>query len=401
MLALFNASGSLTPVPELSSSPASAKISEQIEVDAVHLFFLFDHLFMKSARAVSRNYLKRVADPASTLHAAYLQWKKGQMSRAELVQRLPHVALIGDSLSKNAYVSSIPSTFWRARTERQRDWFLDTDPSPTSVLSVFERLEPLTPLVATEYSGVGALVDSGEAKESFFRALVRTRNFSGQVSQVLRGPRYPDLILLWIGHNNLDWAGALPVSEREHPERHLRESAARFRDDYARQIRRLISGAQGQDHKVAIVVFGLVNFDAFFKARETAEALRARNPKLYPYLEVDYQHYLSMKPAYRGNMIRLALMINEELQSMVNELNHEPGLSPTVQLRYSNALAKVDISRVELIHAMDAWHPSVSGHTLLAEAAFSALPPSLRFLNIEADNAGSARSQLVQQSLRP
>jgi hypothetical protein len=37
---------------------------------------------------------------------------------------------------------------------------MDTDPSPASVYSVFERLDELTPLVATEYSysGVGALV---------------------------------------------------------------------------------------------------------------------------------------------------------------------------------------------------------------------------------------------------
>src|SRR5437899_9547495 len=113
--------------------------------------------------------------------------------------------MIGDSLSKNAYISSIPSTFWRARTERRRDWFLDTDPSPESIDSVFERLERLTPLVATEYSGVGAMVDPENTEASFFRRMVRTRNFSGQVDQILRAERYPDLIMIWIGHNNIDW----------------------------------------------------------------------------------------------------------------------------------------------------------------------------------------------------
>jgi hypothetical protein len=36
-----------------------------------------------------------------------------------------------------------------------------------------------------------------------------------------------------------------------------------------------------------------------------------------------------------------------------------------------------------MIHRMDAWHPSVKGHNLLAEAVFGALGPSLNFLGIK------------------
>jgi lysophospholipase L1-like esterase len=384
--------------PGASSSPAiPARIGEAAALEAVDMLFLPDHLFMKSATAASPNYLTRVADPISRFHAAYLDYKNRQISRSELIARLPHVTMIGDSLSKNAYISSIPSTFWRARTERRRDWFLDTDPSPASVYSVFERLDQLTPLVATEYSGVGALVDDGSRKANFFRRLVRTRNFSEQVSQVLKGQRFPDLVMIWIGHNNVDWASETRVNEREHPERRLRELAKKFRADYGRQIQRLISGAQKQDHRVAFVVFGLVNFQAFFKARETAEALRAQDRRLYPYLEVDYQHFVSMKPAYRANMIRFALMMNEELRGMVNEFNREMKHSPTVQLRYSDALANVDISRVELIHAMDAWHPSVKGHNILAQAAFDSISPSLEFLGIDQKGNTLGRPDLAEQ----
>ncbi len=288
--------------------------------------------------------------------------------------------MIGESLSKDAYISAIPSTFWRARTRRGKDWFLDTDPSPDSIYSVFERMQKFTPLVATEHSGVGALVDPGNAKATFVRQLVRTRNFSGQVDQLLKSRRYPDLILLWIGHNNLDWAAGISETEREHPEKHFEQLAKTFRENYERQVRRLISRAASENHKVSIVVYGLVNFEAFFKAREQTEALRAKNPKLYPYLEVDYQHFISMRPAYRKGMIRLALTMNEQLRTMVADLNRTH--APNVQLRYSSALANVDIGRAELIHAMDAWHPSVKGHTVLAKAAFSALPPSLEFLEI-------------------
>jgi lysophospholipase L1-like esterase len=370
--------------PTASSSPAlSARIGEAAALEAVDMLLVPDHLFMKSATAVSGDYLERVADRTSRFYPDYLEYTNRQISRSELIARLPHVAMIGDSLSKNAYISSIPSTFWRARTERRRDWFLDTDPSPASVYSVFERLDKLTPLVATEYSAVGALVDDGTRRANFFRRLVRTRNFSEQVSQIITAKRFPDLVLIWIGHNNVDWAAETQVDEREHPERRLRELARKFRADYARQMERLISGAQTKNHKVAVVVFGLVNFEAFFKAREAAESLRAADRHLYPYLEVDYKHFVSMRPAYRANMIRFALIMNEELRGMVNDLNREMKYSPNVQLRYSDALANVDISRVELIHAMDAWHPSVKGHNLLAETAFDSLSPSLEFLGID------------------
>jgi lysophospholipase L1-like esterase len=388
--------GSAALSPERSTTSGTSKISDEVAVDAVDLLFLFDHAFMKSATAISTDYLKRIADPKSPLHSTYVAYEQRKISRREVIDRLPHVAMIGDSLSKNAYVSSIPSMFWRVRTARRRDWFLDTDPSPASVYSVFERLERLTPLVATEHSGVGAIVDRGDVRENFARRLIRTRNFSGQVDQVLKAQRYPDLVMLWIGHNNLDWAPGTPVQEREHPEKRFEEYARKFEQDYRRQLLRLMAGAEKEDHKVSIVVYGLVNFDAFFKARAETEALRAKNRKLYPYLELDYRHFLSMKPAYRGGMIRLALMMNKELHAMVMDLNRQ--CPSNVQLRYSDALANVDIGRAELIHAMDAWHPSVKGHSLLAKAAFSGLPPSLEFLGIERKTHASSVSKLTQQS---
>jgi lysophospholipase L1-like esterase len=97
---------------------------------------------------------------------------------------------------------------------------------------------------------------------------------------------------------------------------------------------------------------------------------------------VDYQHYESMKPEYRGNMVKLALMINEELRAMVGEFNQKLGPDSQVHLEYSAALATLDLGGVEAIHQIDAWHPSVKGHNVLAEAAFGALRPSLNFLGI-------------------
>jgi hypothetical protein len=100
--------------PTASSSPAlSARIGEAAALEAVDMLLVPDHLLMKSATAVSADYLKRVADNTSRFYADYHGYKNRHIGRSELIARLPHVAMIGDSLSKNAYISSIPSTFWR------------------------------------------------------------------------------------------------------------------------------------------------------------------------------------------------------------------------------------------------------------------------------------------------
>jgi len=148
-------------------------------------------------------------------------------------------------------------------------------------------------------------------------------------------------------------------------------------------MRRLIERAQRKQHRVAIVVHGLVDFESFFKARAIADSMRGKNPKLYPYLGIDCEYLISMRPAYREHLIRLVQIVNEELRAMVSELNRELADNVKAQVRYSDALATADLSRVELLHAVDGWHASAEGHNVLAEAAFSDLGPSLEFLGIK------------------
>jgi lysophospholipase L1-like esterase len=146
-------------------------------------------------------------------------------------------------------------------------------------------------------------------------------------------------------------------------------------------LRRLLGRAQTEEHRVAVVVFGLINFELYFKGREAAERFRELDTSLYPHLETTYKYFLSFHPAYRRNLIRLAAMVNEELRAMVEQFQRE--LSGNIQLRYSNALATADLSRAELLHPIDGWHASVEGHNVLAEAAFSDLGPSLKFLGVK------------------
>jgi lysophospholipase L1-like esterase len=334
----------------------------------------------KPVRVVSANFLERISEPASRFHSDYLAYRNGEITQAELITRLPHVAMVGDSVCTGVYISSTWGTFWRARTCRGNNWFLDTNPAPSGIQSVSKRLEKFSPFVAIECAGIGALVDHEGQRQNFFRRILRTRNFSGQIGDLLTMKRFPDLILISIGHNNVDWAWRSPTSELEQPESRLQRQSQDLRENFMRQMRRLIDPACIQRRRIAIMVYGLVNFQSYFIGREIAEHLRAQDASRYPHLQTTYKYFKSFRPAYRSNLVRLARMVNEELRAMVRELNRELTDNTNVRLQYSDALSTADLSRVELLHPIDGWHASVEGHDVLAEAAFRDLGPSLEFL---------------------
>jgi lysophospholipase L1-like esterase len=337
---------------------------------------------MKSAPFVSPKFLERVAEPESPFHPDYLAYRRSEITRAELINRLPHVAILGDSVCTSVYISSPWSTLWRSRTSRGKNWFLHLDTAP-SICSISKGLETITPFVAIEYAGVGALVDDEYCRQNLLRRILGTCNFSGQVGELLRARRFPDLILISIGHNNVDWTWRCPLDELHDPEERLQRLSKEFRQNYARELQRLLDHAGVQQHRVAIVVYGLINFESYFKGREAAERLRESDTTLYPHLETTYKYFVSFRPAYRRNLIRLAAMENEELRVMVEALNREfVQQTEHIQLRYSKALAKADLSRAEFLHPIDGWHASVEGHNVLADAAFSDLKASLEFLGI-------------------
>src|SRR6266478_3509950 len=338
---------------------------------------------MKSASVISSNFLERIADPASRFHPAYLSYRDREITQHEVVARLPHVAMLGDSVCMDVYISSPWSTFWRVHTRRGRNWFVNTGSPHLGIRSISKRLEEITPFVAIQYAGIGALVERENGRLNFFRRILGTRNLSGQINQLLRAPRFPDLILISIGHNNVDWAWRCPLDELNAPERRLNYQCKEFRENYGRELRRVIRRAVRERHRVAVVVFGLINFELYFKGREAAERLRESDTSLYPHLETTYKYLLSFHPTYRRNLTRLASRVNGELRATVEELNLEVEDTGHIQLRYSDALATADLSRAELLHPIDGWHASVEGDNVLAEAAFSDLGPSLEFLGIQ------------------
>jgi len=133
-----------------------------------------------------------------------------------------------------------------------------------------------------------------------------------------------------------------------------------------------------------------------FSGQENRGGTRAKDHNLYPYLEVDYRRAESLKPEYRQTATRLQRLLNRELQGAVRDLRDELQPYPKVRLQYSDVLAKLDISKIEMINAHDAWHFSPLGHGRVAQAAFDAVAPSLDFLGIGSKTYGSRLSQFHQ-----
>src|SRR5439155_16176853 len=67
-------------------------------------------LMKKPVRVISANVLERIAEQESRFNLDYLAYPNRKITWAELVARLPHVAMIGDSVCTGMYVSSVLST---------------------------------------------------------------------------------------------------------------------------------------------------------------------------------------------------------------------------------------------------------------------------------------------------
>ena len=86
-----------------------------------------------------------------------------------------------------------------------------------------------------------------------------------------------------------------------------------------------------------------------------------------------------MKPEYRAEMIKLALLYNQKLRVLCLKLSE--GLAETdTCLVYSDAMSTANIGSPEFLSSVDAWHPSVLGHQALADSACSIIEEQAGFL---------------------
>jgi lysophospholipase L1-like esterase len=273
------------------------------------------------------------------------------------------MAMIGDSLSTGFHVSSPISMLLRART-CQNNWVVDDS---GEIDSLFERLTEKVPVDLHHLAYVSAHVDA-PGRRSLGDRLTGTFHMSHQIDLILKLNDCPEVVLLWIGHNNLDWASQEPT-EKQYASL-LEHVAFDVTSAYEMQLRRLLDAAVHGRQKMSVIVFALVSFEQFFSARQQAEEAKVREPHRYPYLEADYRYFCSMRPEYRKGMIEIANEINARLERVVARLQEEFAAGGNLRILFSTALHDAGINRAEMLCDVDAWHPSPLGHRALAEHVF-------------------------------
>lgn len=298
---------------------------------------------------------------------------------ADSVEVYRTISLIGDSLSTGFYVGSLPGMFMRMWRSWRGSWFVSVPDDGTEVRSVFERLHHVAPISAVIHATPRATVDEG-GRRSLVDLLTNNWHFSHQVDEVLIG-EFPDLLLIWIGHNNIDWRYRVENLTKESCE----AQAAEFAENYERQLRRLVKGAVRSKKPVVIIVYGLINFESFFRARGEAERLRKGDPTQFPYLEKGLVYFDSMRLKHQPGMSQLAGLCNERMGRMCGELRKEIEESG-VRLVYSDALSRAEIPKADMLNQFDAWHPSPAGHRLLAESAYATIEGQLEYLGWEPES---------------
>jgi lysophospholipase L1-like esterase len=287
----------------------------------------------------------------------------GPMERAPLRRDGPDrtIALIGDSLSTGFHVGSVPNMIVRLWSAWKTNWFLIL---PSQVRpGLVSRLSALGTITGIQHASVAAMVNVGR-RQSVLNHVTGIYHFHHQVDEVLAGP-FPDMLLIWIGHNDLDWRSQTEVLTPPI----IEELSRSFSYQYESQLRRLINSALASEKRSAILVLGLANFASFFNARATAEGMRSVNKGLFPHLETGYESFVSMKPEYRDGMIKLATHLNKKLEVMCTRLGEQ--LSETkVRLVYSNTLSLTEMDGGTDLSSIDAWHPSMHGHSKLADSVY-------------------------------
>lgn len=285
-------------------------------------------------------------------------------------KKTPHfVALMGDSLSTGFHVNTFPKMFYSFWFSWKGNWYIDTLESNNAVQSVFERIGGYTPFTAFQHACATAQVKK-EGWRSIKDIFTNTWHFSHQTSELLAG-KFPHLILIWMGHNSLDWYKE-DITDFD-------TYSQKFITNYETQIDRIVSRGVVLDRKTAIVIYGLINFKSFFNARSSAEELKKNNNSLYPFLERDYDFFISMKPNFRNNMIILAQKINEKIENLCLKINGNIE-GTNVRLVYSNAMSDINIDNYDNLNNYDAWHPSFKAHRRIAKSAFEPIEECLKFL---------------------
>lgn len=274
------------------------------------------------------------------------------------------IAAIGDSVTAGFPISSDLDMFLRMWIAKKRSWFSD----------VTERISQKIPVVSCNYSSAGSKVSSRVFGLVLDR-LCHINDMADQVDELLVSSVFPDLILIGMGHNDLNWP--------PHREKDFATVTREFREVFRTQLERLAEKAIRQNRKIAIVVFGFINIHVLFQLREKAALEKKQNPNLFPYFEKGYKMFPAIKPEHKEKTIALAGQMDEAMAEEVN-LCQKKYKNDNLRIVYSDAWSQTETVSLANVTAIDGWHPSEKGQKRLADAAWPVIEKALKFVRSSA-----------------
>jgi hypothetical protein len=288
----------------------------------------------------------------------------------ELSSKSLKVALIGDSLSVPFHYTSLFKTSSMIHDNRKGSWFYDADPK-NSLRSLFEKLS-VDDHYPTEVMSL-AIAGSWIREPDFFNSarLFGMDSMDRQVSRILSEPAFPNLILVWQGHNDADWRYA--ANGEKIPDSGLADFRERLPERVTQnlrvQLQRLVDRARSVSYPVTIVVFGLLDARSALDTRELVLREKQKNPALYPYLADAIKGFPSLTPDYRSETTAVFDAVLASWRKLTSALNTDP----RVQVLYSDALTAVKFTPA-LVSKDDGLHLRVpEGHQAFADAAYNEL----------------------------
>ncbi|MBS1959456.1 MAG: DUF1573 domain-containing protein [Bdellovibrionales bacterium] len=329
------------------------------------------------------NYLRFSKAWPEEARAKYQKIADGIGSCDALIRKLPKFVWIGDSLSKDFYVSSnLLGTLSRVRNNNQSDLFFDQ--ANDDVTSFSELVSAQQPAYFVNLARPGASI----ARPLSFtdRKVIRKKNLRDQINNVLSMLDTPDYIGIWLGHNDLDWRA--DISPNQTFDEFKNATLDRVSKTLVADLKFLIGGLKGglkkEDKKVAIMVYGIGNIEEYLlRARPVVDKLHAQNPKIYPNSQGPvYSQCPSLRPENRAKLIEMYRAMSQKLQSAVNDYIAKANIPSNIRVEYSGALDNLEYGNPENLNATDGWHLSTRGKNVGAQAIFNSSAAALDFLGL-------------------
>ncbi|OGE78981.1 MAG: hypothetical protein A2751_00765 [Candidatus Doudnabacteria bacterium RIFCSPHIGHO2_01_FULL_46_14] len=274
------------------------------------------------------------------------------------------IAAIGDSVTAGFHISTDVDMFFRMWLAEKNSWFSE----------IIKRIEKNIPVKAHNFSSAGSKL-ADKIFGHFLDKLFHIKNMETQTSELLALGEFPDMTVVWIGHNDLNW-----LIKKDHD---FVKIIANFREDFQKQLERLCQRAVKENKRAVIIVLGFISIRALFQIREMAGTAKEQNPALFPHFEKGYKMFPAMRPEYKEHTVKLADMMNKELERGAGFCENQYG-GGKLRIVYSDILSRLSADSLEHVTTIDGWHPSAEGQRELADCVWPLVKEQLEFLGLSA-----------------